>query len=83
MRVAEDEVVLRSGDARQVLKLHPAVDKVAIVRAEPVTPPAATSAPRKANSKAKPKTTQKAKAKPKAKPQGEAKPAADGSAGTR
>jgi len=74
MRVAEDEVELRSGDSRQVLKLHPAVEKkVDIVRAEPVTPAAAKSAPRKA----------KAKAKPKAKTQRGAKPAADSSAETR
>ena len=74
MRVAEDEVVLKSGDSRQVLKLHPAVEKkVDIVRAEPVTPAAAKSAPRKA----------KAKAKPKAKPKRGAKPATDSGAGTR
>ena len=79
MRVAEDEVVLRRGDSRQVLKLHPAVEKVDIVRAEPVTPAAAKSAPRKAKAKAKLKTTPKAKAKT----QGGAKPAADSGAGTR
>jgi len=83
MRVAEDEVVLKSGDSRQVLKLHPAVEKVDIVRAEPVTPAAATSAPRKAKVKAKSKTTPKATAKPKAKTQRGAKPAADSGAGTR
>jgi len=73
VRVAESEVVLRSGGVQQVLKLHPAVEKVDIVRAEPVTPAAAKSAPRKA----------KAKAKPKAKTQRGAKPAADSGAGTR
>jgi len=73
VRVAESEVVLRSGGVQQVLKLHPAVEKVDIVRAEPVTPAAAKSAPRKA----------KAKAKPKAKMQRGAKPAADSGAGTR
>ena len=82
MRVAEDEVELRSGDSRQVLKLHPAVEKkVDIVRAEPVTPAAATSAPRKAKAKAKSKTKSKAKAK--ATTQRGAKPAADSGAGTR
>jgi hypothetical protein len=65
-RVAEDEVVLRSGDSRQVLKLHPAVGKVEIA------PAAAPGAPRKA----KPKV--KAKAKPKATTREEADPAADG-----
>jgi MSHA biogenesis protein MshK len=70
MGVAEDEVVLRSGDSRQVLKLHPAVEKkVDIVRAEPVAPAAAKTAPRKAKAKAK---TQRG-----------ATPAADSSAETR
>jgi MSHA biogenesis protein MshK len=49
-RVAEDEVVLMSGDSRQVLKLHPAVDKVEI----------ATSASRKT----KPKATRQREANP-------------------
>lgn len=84
MRVAEDEIVLRSGTSRQVLKLHPGVDKkVQIVQAEPVAPAAAKSAPPKAKTKAKPKTAQKAKAKPKAKTQGGAKPVADGGAQAR
>lgn len=77
MRVAEDEVVLRSGDSRQVLKLHPAVEKVAIVQAEPVTPAAVKSAPRKAKAKARPK------AKPKATAQPTANPATDGNASKR
>jgi len=82
MRVAEDEVVLKSGDSRQVLKLHPAVEKkVDIVRAEPVTPAAAKSAPRKAKAKAKAKA--KPKTKPKAKTQSGATPAGDSSAVTR
>jgi len=74
-RVAEDEVVLRRGDSRQVLKLHPAVDKVNIARVEPVTPAASKSAPRKAKAKAK--------AKPKATTQRGTKPAADSSAEPR
>ncbi len=49
-RVAEDEVVLRSGDLREVLKLHPAVDKVDI------EPAGAKNAPRKTKPKA---TTQR------------------------
>jgi MSHA biogenesis protein MshK len=39
MRVAEDEIVLRSGGSRQVLKLHPAVDKTDAERAGPSAPP--------------------------------------------
>jgi hypothetical protein len=46
-RVAEDEVVLKSGDSREVLKLYPAVGKVDIT-------PAAKSAPRKTKPKANP-----------------------------
>lgn len=80
-RVAEDEVVLGSGDSRQVLKLHPAVEKVGIARAEPVAPAAAKSPPRKA--KPKRKTTPKAKAKPKAQSQSGANAAADSNARTR
>ena len=86
MRVAEDEVVLKSGDSQQVLKLHPAVEKkVDVARAEPVTPAAEKSTPRKATAKAKSKTKPKPKpkAKTKAKTQPGAKPAADSSAGTR
>ena len=86
MGVAEDQVVLRSGDSRQVLKLHPAVEKkVEVARAAPVAPAAEKSAPRKATAKAKSKTKPKPKpkAKTKAKTQPGAKPAADSSAGTR
>jgi len=48
-RVAEDQVVLRSGDSRDVLKLHPAVE---------IAPAAAKNAPRKT----KPKATTKREA---------------------
>jgi len=83
MRVGEDEVVLKSGDSQQVLKLHPAVEKkVEVARAEPVTPAAEKSAPRKATAKAKSKAKPKPKAKTKAKTQPGAKPAADSGAGT-
>jgi MSHA biogenesis protein MshK len=81
MRVAEDQVVLRSGTSQQVLRLHPAVEKVGPKPIEPVAPAAEKSAPPKAKAKAKPKA--KAKAKPKAKAPGGAKPAAAGSAGAR
>jgi hypothetical protein len=78
-KVAEDEVVLGSGSSRQVLKLHPGVDKkLQMVRVEPVAPAAESRSP-KPKAKAKPK----AKSKPKASTQGEAKPVADSSAGTR
>jgi MSHA biogenesis protein MshK len=83
MRVAEDEVVLGSGDSRQVLKLHPGVDKIDLARAEPAKPAAAESASRKATPKAEARPKPKAKAKPTTRAQGGAKPAADGSAGTR
>ncbi len=87
MRVAEDEVVLRSGDSRQVLKLHPAVKKVDIVEAGPVTPAAARSASPKAKAKPKAKTNVKTnvktKTKPNAKTPPEVKPAADSSERTR
>jgi MSHA biogenesis protein MshK len=84
MGVTEDQVVLRSGDSRQVLKLHPAVEKkVDVAVAEPVAPTAEKSTPRKATAKAKSKTKPKPKAKTKAKTQPGAKPAADSSAGTR
>jgi MSHA biogenesis protein MshK len=80
MRVAEDEVVLGSGDSRQVLKLHPAVEKkFDIVRAEPVTPATTKTAPSKAKAKAKAKP----KARANAKTQRGATPAADSSAETR
>ena len=84
-RVAEDRVVLRSGTSRQELRLHPAVDKVSLARAEP----AAQSAPGEAKPKAQAKAQAKSKAKPKtqAKPktavQQGAQPASDSSAGTR
>jgi len=84
MRVGEDEVVLKSGDSQQVLKLHPAVEKkVEVARADPVAPAAEKSAPRKATAKAKSKAKPKPKAKTNAKTQPEAKPAADPSAETR
>lgn len=79
-RVAEDEVVLKSGDSRQVLRLHPSVDKkVEVAQTEPVAP-AAESAPRpeKAKTKAKPKT--KARPEAKAGTSRGAAPAADGGA---
>jgi MSHA biogenesis protein MshK len=91
VRVAESEVVLRSGGVQEVLKLHPGVDKREIVPVSVVAPAAATSAPRKA--KAKPKTTPKVKAEaettpkvkaePNATTQRGAQPAADGNARTR
>ena len=80
-KVAEDEVVLESGGSRQVLRLHPAVDKkIEVAQAQPLAPAAKSDSP-EPKPKAKPKA--KSKAKPKATPQGEAKPAADSSAGTR
>ena len=80
-KVAEDEVVLESGGSRQVLRLHPGVDKkIEVAQAEPIAPAAKSDSPRP-KPKAKPKS--KAKAKPKASTQESAKPAADGSAGTR
>lgn len=48
-KVAEDEVVLKSGDSREVLKLYPAVGKVDI-----------TSAPKSAPRKTKPKANSNA-----------------------
>lgn len=54
-RVAEDEVVLRSGDSREVLKLHPAVE---------IAPAGAKSTPRKTKPKAKPKATTQREADP-------------------
>jgi len=50
VRVAESEVVLRSGSAQQVLKIHPGVEKHEIVPAA-LTAPAAKSAPRKAKTR--------------------------------
>jgi len=55
VRVAESEVVLRSGGVQQVLKIHPGVDKREIVPVSVAAPAAAKSAPRKAKAKAKPK----------------------------
>ena len=52
VRVAESEVVLRSGGAQQVLKIHPGVEKRAIVPVA-LAPPAAKSAPRKDKAKTK------------------------------
>jgi len=83
MRVAEDEVVLKSGDSRQVLKLHPAVEKVAIVQAEPVAPAAVKSELPKPKVKAKAKAKAKSKAKPKATAQPTANPATDGTGSKR
>ena len=71
VRVAESEVVLRSGGAQQVLKLHPGVEKREIVPVALVAPAAAKTAPRKA------------KAQPKAKTKRDAKPAAEAGAQTR
>ena len=56
VRVAESEVVLKSGSEQQLLKLHPGVEKreivpVALAAPEPAT--AAKSAPRKVKAKAK------------------------------
>jgi MSHA biogenesis protein MshK len=48
VRVTESEVVLRSGGAQQVLKIHPGVEKREIA---PVASAAAKSAPRKAEAK--------------------------------
>lgn len=62
MRVAEDEVVLRSGSSQQVLKLHPAVERVDAARVKPAAPAAAKSPPGKAKAKAKSKAEAKAKA---------------------
>ena len=55
VRVAESEVVLRSGSAQQVLKIHPGVEKREIVPVALAAPAAAKSAPRKAKAKAKPR----------------------------
>jgi MSHA biogenesis protein MshK len=52
VRVAESEVVLRSGGAQQVLKIHPGVEKRDIVPVA-LAPPGAKSAPRKDKAKAK------------------------------
>jgi len=59
VRVAESEVVLRSGGAEQVLKIHPGVEKRDIVPVA-LAPPAAKSAPRKDKVKAKTKTRRNA-----------------------
>jgi MSHA biogenesis protein MshK len=52
VRVAESEVVLRSGDAQQVLKIHPGVEKREITPVALAAPAAVKSAPRKAKAKA-------------------------------
>ena len=51
VRVAESEVVLRSGGAQQVLKIHPGVEKREIVPVALAAPAAAKSAPRNAGAK--------------------------------
>ena len=80
-KVAEDEVVLESGSSRQVLKLHPGVDKkIEVVQAVPIAPAAKSGSPKP---KPKPKVKAKPKAKPKASTQSGAKPAAGSSAGAR
>jgi MSHA biogenesis protein MshK len=61
VRVAESEVVLRSGGAQQVLKIHPGVEKREIVPVALAAPAAAKSAPRKAKAKANSKTRRDAK----------------------
>jgi MSHA biogenesis protein MshK len=86
-KVAEDEVVLESGSSRQVLKLHPGVDKkIEVAQAEPIAPAAKSDSPEpkpKAKTKTKAKAKAKAKAKPDAGTQDGAKPAADSGAGSR
>ena len=78
-KVGEDEVVLESGSSRQVLKLHPAVDKkIEVVQAVPVAPAAESGSP-----KPKPKAKPTAKAKPKASTPSGAKSVDGSSAGTR
>lgn len=64
-RVAEDEVVLGSGSSRQVLKLHPGVEKLDVARAKPVAPAAAKSAPGKAKPEAGREAAPKAKSRAK------------------
>jgi len=51
VKVAESEVVLRSGGAQQVLKIHPGVEKREIVPVALAAPAAAKSAPRNAGAK--------------------------------
>ena len=46
MQVAEDEIVLESGGSRQVLKLHPAVERVEAERVKPAAPPGRASGKR-------------------------------------
>jgi MSHA biogenesis protein MshK len=53
VRVAESEVVLKSGGAQQVLKIHPGVEKRDIVPVALAAPAAVKSAPRKAKAKAR------------------------------
>jgi MSHA biogenesis protein MshK len=90
VKVAESEVVLRSGSEQQVLKLYPGVEKreiVPVALAAPAPAPAAKTAPlkakAKAKAKAKPKANAKTKPKANAKTQRGATPAADSSAETR
>jgi MSHA biogenesis protein MshK len=54
VRVAESEVVLKSGGAQQVLKIHPEVEKREVVPVALAAPAAAKSPPHKAGAKAKP-----------------------------
>ena len=60
VKVAESEVVLRSGGAQQVLKIHPGVEKREIVPVALAAP--AKSAPRKAKAEAKPRRDAKSPA---------------------
>lgn len=69
VRVAESEVVLRSGGAQQVLKIHPGVEKRDIVPVALAAPAAAKSAPRKDKARGKSRR--------------DAKPAADAGAPVR
>ena len=62
VRVAESEVVLRSGGAQQVLKIHPGVEKRGIVPVALAPPAAEKSAPRKAKAEAKPRRDAKSPA---------------------
>jgi hypothetical protein len=84
-KVAEDEVVLESGSSRQVLRLHPGVEKkIEVVQAKPVAPAAESGAPKPTpKAKAKPKAKTKPKTKPKTSTQSGAKPVAGSSTGTR
>ena len=83
IRVAEDEVVLRRGDSRQVLRLHPAVDKGDVARARRIAPEAVGSAPHEAKPKAGPKTPPEAGVEPNAKGPAGANGAAGRETGSR